>query len=259
MSRRIMRAFKLNEISAVDRPAQIHARMTIMKRDNAAHRGSTPDHGDNDMSDIEKKVGELETQIADLTKKLETEAAKVVDLTKKLETADAALEKAKKDTDAAKGDEVLKVGETEIRKSEVGDKTFAAMKAQQDEVKKAREAAELIGLEKRAETELGHLPGETVAKAKVLKAIGGMGEEDRKALDAMLKAGEKAVSEAMKAKGVDNAGERGNDEEELEKLAKAYATEHKVDMVKARAAVMDTDEGRAIYKRMTEAAAKAAA
>jgi hypothetical protein len=33
MAKRIMRALKLNEISAVDRPAQAHARMLIMKRD----------------------------------------------------------------------------------------------------------------------------------------------------------------------------------------------------------------------------------
>ena len=31
--RKIMREFKLSELSAVDRPAQIHARMTLMKRD----------------------------------------------------------------------------------------------------------------------------------------------------------------------------------------------------------------------------------
>lgn len=33
MTKRIMRAFKMNEISAVDRPAQAHARAAIMKRD----------------------------------------------------------------------------------------------------------------------------------------------------------------------------------------------------------------------------------
>ena len=32
--RRIMRAFKINEISAVDRPAQSRARMVILKRDS---------------------------------------------------------------------------------------------------------------------------------------------------------------------------------------------------------------------------------
>jgi len=32
IKRKIMREFKLNEISAVDRPAQVHAKMTIMKR-----------------------------------------------------------------------------------------------------------------------------------------------------------------------------------------------------------------------------------
>ena len=35
MAKRIMRSFKMNEISAVDRPAQAHAKMTIMKRADA--------------------------------------------------------------------------------------------------------------------------------------------------------------------------------------------------------------------------------
>ena len=34
MAKRIMRAFKLNEISAVDKPAQAHAKAVLMKRDN---------------------------------------------------------------------------------------------------------------------------------------------------------------------------------------------------------------------------------
>ncbi len=34
MARRKMMAFKLHELSAVDRPAQVHAKMTIMKRDD---------------------------------------------------------------------------------------------------------------------------------------------------------------------------------------------------------------------------------
>ena len=33
--RRIMREFSIEELSAVDKPAQAHARMTIMKRDSS--------------------------------------------------------------------------------------------------------------------------------------------------------------------------------------------------------------------------------
>ena len=36
MSKNIMRRFKINELSAVDNPAQVHAKMTIMKRATAA-------------------------------------------------------------------------------------------------------------------------------------------------------------------------------------------------------------------------------
>jgi hypothetical protein len=41
MTRRIMRAFKLDEISAVDRPAQAHAKVVLMKRDFSASERRT--------------------------------------------------------------------------------------------------------------------------------------------------------------------------------------------------------------------------
>jgi hypothetical protein len=48
--RRIMRSFKMHEISAVDRPAQKHARMTIMKRDDSAD-----EYWKRDFSDKERE------------------------------------------------------------------------------------------------------------------------------------------------------------------------------------------------------------
>jgi hypothetical protein len=41
MVKRIMRAFKISEVSAVDKPAQEGARMVIMKRDSAGDISST--------------------------------------------------------------------------------------------------------------------------------------------------------------------------------------------------------------------------
>jgi hypothetical protein len=103
---------------------------------------------------------------------------------------------------------VLKVGETEVRKSAVGEASFAFMKAQQAEIQKARDEADMERLQKRAETEIGHLPGEAIAKAKVLKAINAMGEEDRKVLDTMLKAGEAAITKGFSTFGIKPARRR---------------------------------------------------
>lgn len=40
--RRIMEVFRINELSAVDRPAQAHAKMTIMKRADPPYRPPAP-------------------------------------------------------------------------------------------------------------------------------------------------------------------------------------------------------------------------
>ena len=50
MGKRIMRRFRMNEISAVDSPAQKHARMAIMKRDDSA------DHDDSAYEKLTKRT-----------------------------------------------------------------------------------------------------------------------------------------------------------------------------------------------------------
>ena len=51
MTKRIMRAFKLNEVSAVDRPAQAHAKMVLMKRAD----DSDDEYWKRDFSDKERQ------------------------------------------------------------------------------------------------------------------------------------------------------------------------------------------------------------
>jgi len=63
MVKRIMRAFKISEVSAVDKPAQEGARMVIMKRDSAG--------------DISSAVTELSSSNARFDKLLRTKAAGV--------------------------------------------------------------------------------------------------------------------------------------------------------------------------------------
>lgn len=219
---------------------------------------SAGDHvskGDSEMSDDTKKVADLEKAVADLTKRAEKAEADLAKATTDLTAEKAKVADLAKAADIAKNDEVLKVGETEVRKSAVGEASFAFMKAQQAEIQKARDEAELATLTKRAETEIGHLPGEAIAKAKVLKAIGGMGEEDRKALDTMLKAGEAAIAKGFTTFGVKPGAPNSDDPiAKLDGLAKAKASKDSISYAKAYDEVLKTEEGQALYAASQKAA-----
>ena len=62
MARRIMRAFKLAELSAVDRPAQAHAKMTIMKRDDS-DLSTEPTHDQVRMIKLQAELAVLKAKV----------------------------------------------------------------------------------------------------------------------------------------------------------------------------------------------------
>ncbi|RFC66456.1 hypothetical protein DYI37_03155 [Fulvimarina endophytica] len=108
---------------------------------------------------------------------------------------------------SAEGDETVEYGGETISKR-ADPRSFAiakAAKAEMEDLRKRADAAadeaQMERLTKRADAELGNLPGETIAKAKVLKAVAGMGEEDRATLDAMLKAGNSTLAKAFELSG----------------------------------------------------------
>lgn len=207
------------------------------------------------MTDNTQKVADLEKSVADLTKRAEKAEADLAKANTDLTAANAKVADLTKAADIAKNDEVLKVGETEVRKSAVGEASFAFMKAQQAEIAKARDEAEMERLTKRASDELGHLPGEAIAKAKVLKAIGGMGEEDRKALDTMLKAGEAAIAKGFTTFGIKPGATNSDDPiAKLDGLAKARAAKDSIPYAKAYTAVLETAEGQELYAASQKAA-----
>lgn len=174
------------------------------------------------LAAIREKAPEVE---AELNKYLCEGVQEMTDIAKKLEQAEAALEKAKADLatvtaerDAALAkaktaeddkskmeeemadmkkrgdDEILKVGDTEIRKSEVGEAQFKIFKAQDDQIRKQREEIAMADFRKRADDSFGHLPGTTEERASVLKAMGSMDEATRKSLDTILTAAEKMAA-----------------------------------------------------------------
>lgn len=213
--------------------------------------------------DLEKKVAELtkRAEEAETLAKMSDEEKKYMGSLDKEAAAKfmAADEKAragmmKKSADA---DEVFKsVHGTEIRKSDVGAAIFEIMKAQDEELKKSRDeiakerdARVTAELTKSAEDDYGNLPGETVAKVSVLKAMSAMGEEERKALSEMLKAGNDALSGAFTVQGT-GAGDKESIAKaaKLESLTKAYVeknpgTSHAVAMTAVLSANPELYEG----------------
>lgn len=216
------------------------------------------------MPDDTKKVADLEAQLADTKKALDTatavmalkaeekahydgldETAKAAFLAKS-ESA-RATELAEK---AAQNEVVYKSDDgAEFRKSD--DPRLVQMAKDRDAdrkaMKEATEKAELSEFTKAAEKDYGHLPGETVAKAKSLRAVSKLGKEDRDAIEAMLKAGEKAMVDAMKAVGSDGAGAGGDAVEKLDKLIKTEMTKSNVNYNTAYETVIKTDEGKALH------------
>lgn len=295
MTRRIMRAFKMQEISAVDRPAQVHARMAIMKRatpadlDGGIHLTSHVGDIDMDAAALKKMIDDAIKAAVDPLNKANTDLKKAnEELTAKLAkafppkkkvpvTADdepdaddaakaawrpyvearVAAAVAKKDEDhaaalakaaeVAKGDEVVEYDGKEVRKSVVGEGTFSVLKG-------LLEKDQLNDFSKRADAEIKSLPGETIAKARALRAISKLSKEDRETVEAMLKAGQTAMTTALKSVGHSQVSE-GSAEQEIEKGVLTLMAAEKLSRMDAYTKFMSTSDGKALYKRSIEKAA----
>lgn len=290
MTKRIMRAFKMNEISAVDRPAQAGARMTIMKRDTSNDNENHGHERINDMTEAElqKKIDEavktgVASATADLTKKLNETTSQLEAITKaapkKPKAADdmsepdaddatakvwrpyvakmveKAVAKAKEEFEAeiAKRDDVAKNDESFTGEGGIVIRKSDYAKAEHYTLAKAQQdRLEMQDFTKRAETEIPSLPGTGIAKAKALRAVSRLAKEDREAVEAMLKGGNAAMGTQMKALGKDG-GSEGSAEGQLEKLAVTYAAENKVSKAVAYTKVLETQDGKDLYaKSLTE-------
>lgn len=211
-----------------------------------------------DMSDV-NKVADLEKQLADALSKLADAeiVAKLSDSERKhlasLDEAAAAKFKGASADErqasmkkAAEADEMFKSHTgVEIRKSDVGAGIYTILKAQDEqiakanvELNKAREQTLTVELTKVAEDEYGKLPGDTVAKVAVLKAVNGFDEATKATLTQMLKAGNAALNGAFTEVGA--RGDKVEKAAELESLTKAYADTHKVHPAVAQIAVLNS-------------------
>ena len=140
----------------------------------------------------------------------------------------------------------------ELRKS-AGD-ALIAMAKKNDTIAKEnatlRAEREQAALEKRADAELSHLPGDVKTRAAMLRAIDAIdGDAQREAAHSALKANNAAMSKAFETIGHNGQPESGSPEDTLDKLAKAHAEKHSVSHAAAYAEVLKTDEGNALYAK----------
>lgn len=270
--KRIMREFRMDEISSVDNPAQKGARMAIMKRDEETGE-KTPDNETKEKKKmtVAKTVEELNAEMTALAKSLEDEKAKVAkaDAIAKMNDAEKAhfgkmdeaaktawlakseTERAKVLSDLAKNDETLVVEGATISKREVGDANFAVFKRLADaetRIAKAEKATAFAKFEKRAADEFAYLPGTDVEKAEILEAISGLEEKVVKNLETLLKAANDANADAFKKNGTKSGKIEKSGEDALDAATKEIMKRDKV--TEAVAMVKALEENPALYSEI---------
>lgn len=122
----------------------------------------------------------------------------------------------------------------------------------------AAEERELVATFKsRVPAELGNLPIDTDQGAALLRAVEGIKDEaHRTAAKAAIKAGNEAMKAAFVRRGTTvGPTDDGSATADFQRaVAKAKAADPKLDDARARVAAMNTAEGRAAYKRMSDEA-----
>ena len=261
-----MLAFKLNEISAVDRPAQGEATMSIMKRDshseekvikdimtNGGHGEIAKDEGDT-MSDAENKVADLEKRLEESQALLakQTLVSEMSDVEKVFMSGleSGAAEGFMKMSSEGRASEINKsqssdpviyksADGTEYRKSDSTAADLAKrVDASEAKVEELAKAADKANFEKRAGVELSHVTGSIEDRAALIKAVDGI-----TGIAEILKAANDAAKEASAEKG-SSEGEADNDGKE-DHYGKFKAEVSKV----AKAQSISSDDAEVIVKQ----------
>lgn len=206
---------------------------------NAGSTGTqTPVDGEvNKMTEAEMKkaVDEAVAKAAEL----EAELAKAK---KDMEDLKAAAEEEKKKKEMAKSDETVVISGQTLSKSAVGEATFAILKAQEDRLAKAEEAAELAKFEKKASDEFKHIPGTDLEKAALLKSLSKDAENGPK-IEALLKSLEAHNAKAFETVGVSKGSDAAQTQE-----AKVAEIVKRDNVSKARAMEIAVAEAPELFK-----------
>ena len=278
-----MLSLKINEISAVDRPAQEHARMVIMKRDTTQpviKKETTMQLTEEQKAAIETEKNAAVTKA--VTEALAAEATKnaaALEVAKKFgEFNDAEKahynsldESGKKDFMTKSAEQRADVIKAEIAKAADKDpvvyKSDAGVeyrKSQGEAVvnmakqldattkdlaveKAAREGA---ALEKRAVEQFPNMAGTPAVKAAYLKGIESIADETvrKAALEAAI-AGDKALKAAFGTVGNSKHTVEGSAQDSFDKALAKYQADNKINTVaKATQSFLKTADGKSLYQ-----------
>jgi hypothetical protein len=261
MKKQILKDFVLTEISGVDRPAQPTAKVSIMKRAEDAGDSGEVKKTESPMTELEKAVAELAKAKAELevTKALAAMSdaekefvAKMGDKDKEDYMKMSDEDKKKKMADMKKNDETVVFDGKEVSKRAVGDEAFTVLKAltkqaaeTAERLEKAEQAAVTARLEKRAETEFGHMAGDVSKKVALLAAIEKMDGDAKEYALSVLKAQNALAEEAATKKG--SVAKKADENTTLEKrVAEIRKADSK--LTEAQAFVKALEENPELYE-----------
>jgi hypothetical protein len=224
----------LAAVRAISPDAEKLLSETIRKEDNMAD--------ENKVAELTRKVEDLTGQLTSATTLASTEKSRA-------DTAESQLATEKTEHAATKQklveatDEMIKVDETEVRKSAVGETQFAVTKA-------LVEKAEIAEIEKRVERDFKHVPGTVADLAKGLRHIEKLAADDpaRKALEGVLSAAEKMAAGAFDSLGHGHPRSADAKKAEADFMAKVDEIQKRDDIKRSDAMSKARDEHPALFE-----------
>ena len=267
---------ELDEVSFVDDPANVGARIVLFKRDqnssasdvSPAKKEDTPmakmtpeqetrmknlmDKGyDEDearrmamskaFEEQAEEIGELEKANTELTDR-------VMELESAIKSAGFSVEEDGSITKAA-DPEYVEIDGEQVLKAAVPAPILKRMEADRDRIAALEKQSRDVSLAKRAKADIPNLGGTDIAKGQLLAAIDDLPEAED--LHRALKAADAAVAKMFAETGsVDNDGALDSAESELRKMASEKASETGVSYEAAYADVTRVGKGRELLKKL---------
>lgn len=222
-----------------------------MKSDNpASPSGATDDlEVTMDVKELTKKLSDLEGQVTELTKAKEDAETKVAALTKSIEDAGYTVE-GEACTIAKSEDAYVEIEGEQVLKSSVPAPMLKMLETQAEKIAKMEAAQEAVELSKRADDEIPHLSGSSMAKGALLKAVDALSDEHKDEITKALKAADIAVSKNFEEIGKsDGDVDMDSATAQLEKMANDYASDKGVSYETAYAEVTKSGEGRKLLAK----------
>lgn len=219
----------------------------------------TPDMADNEnqVAELTKRIDDLTAQLADsqiVAKMSDAEKAYMDKMSdedkKKFMAMDGKGRTALMDA-SKRADPTVEVNGATIAKSAVGEAAFEALTKQAEEIRNAKDEAEMAKFTKRASEELGNMPGTDEEHAHVLKAVAGLDEKAAATLSTLFKAANDAMGEGFRETGQGGEGPQASAtvtkaEQQLDAKAKEIEKRDSVPYHSAYAKAMT--ENPALYK-----------